>query len=351
MTSIKNATLALMKRAGVTSRIASSSWRRRRLLILCYHGIARFDEHRWNSGLYISSDAFNRRMELVHRHRCNVLPLGEAIERLRHNDLPDRAVSLTFDDGYYDFGTAAYPILRSFGYPATVYLTTLRCEHNKPIVGIMLSYLLWKHRNRTLDGRDLPGLGQSEYGLDTTAARDSVVARLTIAAAKQSYSKDDKDDLVANVANRLGADFRQLLADRIMMLLTPEEVRDLAKKGVDFQLHTHQHRSPNDAILLAREIRDNRERITAMTGHTPVHFCWPSGVYWPGQLATLAAEGVVSATTCDPGLAHPDSPPLLLPRFVDTGKIDETTFTSWLDGAAAWMTRRTAGQMASAAAM
>src|SRR5690349_15578915 len=98
-----------MQRVGITSRVASSAWRRRRLLILCYHGVARFDEHLWNPDLYVSAADFARRMTLLRESRCAVLPLNEAIDRLYGDDLPERSVVLTFDDGYFDFGSAALP--------------------------------------------------------------------------------------------------------------------------------------------------------------------------------------------------------------------------------------------------
>jgi peptidoglycan/xylan/chitin deacetylase (PgdA/CDA1 family) len=331
--------LALMQRLGITSRVASSEWRRRRLLILCYHGIARFDEHLWNPNLYISAGDFARRMELLRANRCAVLPLDEAVDRLYRDDLPERAVVLTFDDGYYDFAAAALPTLKAYGFPATVYLPTLRVEHNMPIVGLMLSYILWLCRDRILDGRDIPGAG-AEHRLGAIADRDALAKRIIEAANGRRFEKDAKDRLVRTVAARLGLDYDDLLARRIVTLLSPGEVTALARDGVDFQLHTHRHRSPNDAALLAREIAENRERIEALTGRRPSHFCWPSGVYWPDQLATLAAEGVKTATTCDPGIASPTSHRLLLPRFVDTTQVDELAFTSWLGGPAAWMSYR-----------
>lgn len=343
---LKEHALTFMRRVGVSARVASSQWRRRRLLILCYHGIARWDEHEWNPGLYVSARRFERRMELLQQHRCNVLPLEEAVERLQRNDLPDRAVVLTFDDGYYDFATTVYPVLRAHDFPATVYLTTLRCEHNLPIVRLLISYLLWLRREDALDGNGLPGLKAERYRLDSPAARASIIETLLTASRAAGYDRLANDGLARSIAGRLGFDYDRLAAMRMLTLLAPHEVTELSRQGVDFQLHTHRHRSPDDAALLTREIRDNRERIERMTGRAAVHFCWPSGVYWRRQLKTLEAEGVATATTCEPGMAHADVHPLLLPRFVDTNHVSENTFASWLNGTAALVSRRAPGTVA-----
>ena len=47
-----------------------------------------------------------------------------------------------------DFHRTVHPILREFGFPVTLYLTTYYCLTNKPVFPPALSYILWKGRER-----------------------------------------------------------------------------------------------------------------------------------------------------------------------------------------------------------
>ena len=122
--SLKLTVYQAAKRTGYFAAVANSNWRRNRLVILCYHGVALDDEHRWNPKLYVTAALLRRRLETLRKSGCNVLPLGEALERLHAGGLPARSVVLTFDDGFYDFHRQAAPLLREYQLPATVYVTS-----------------------------------------------------------------------------------------------------------------------------------------------------------------------------------------------------------------------------------
>ena len=126
---VRNAALAGLRLVGGFGRIAESVWRRRRLLILCYHGVSLQDEHEWNGDLFVTPAFLRRRFEILRDREYAVLPLGEAVRSLRGGTLPPRSVVLTFDDGFYDFFAAAAPLLEEFGYPATNYVSSYYCSH------------------------------------------------------------------------------------------------------------------------------------------------------------------------------------------------------------------------------
>jgi peptidoglycan/xylan/chitin deacetylase (PgdA/CDA1 family) len=336
----KLSVLRALKTAGLFGLAADSKWRRERLLILCYHGISLEDEHEWDPDLYMAPEQFADRMELLDRFKCNVLPLGEALARLYAHDLPPRSVVLTFDDGFYDFSARAFPVLRQHGFPATVYLSTYYCDHPYPVFSVACAYLLWKHR-----GRNVPRDAGFEIDLDLRdeASRRRTWQALTAFCQDHRLSGKEKNELLQRIAGRLGFDFERFVASRILQLLTPGETSRLAAAGIDFELHTHRHRTPDDSGCFRAEVEDNRSRLEAMTGVVPKHFCYPSGIVQSTFLPWLKEAGVLSATTCERGFANPATMPLLLPRGVDVSGATELEFESWLCGIGALVSRRVFG--------
>jgi peptidoglycan/xylan/chitin deacetylase (PgdA/CDA1 family) len=328
---IKLATLHALKASGVFKVVADSNWRRNRLLILCYHGISLDDEHLWRPELYMEPHLLEQRMEMLKQGRYAVLPLGEGLERLQAGTLPPRCVAITFDDGTYDFYRQAYPLLKSYGFPVTVYQTTYYMDYERPVFSLICSYMLWQKRGLVIqDGREL-GLTEP-LDLRTEAGRHKVVRRLIELAEREDMTGQQKNEVAARLARFLGIDYDSLVARRLLQIMNKQELREVARNGVDIQLHTHRHRTPEEETLFRREIRDNRERIQAVASSTPVHFCYPSGVYRSTFFEWLAQERVVSATTCDGGLVSRDSQSLLIPRYIDHQQRTAIDFESWISG-------------------
>jgi peptidoglycan/xylan/chitin deacetylase (PgdA/CDA1 family) len=330
---------------GLSAVIARSPWRSRHLLILCYHGIAMGAEHASHPHMFLPMVTFERRLAILKDFGANVLGLGEAMQRLKSGELPPRSVCITFDDGWADFYVNAYPALRKFGFPATVYLTTYYCFHNRPNFLFAFRHMMWKQRERVIDGHPLSFLPQV-LDFRTEESRTLVVDRIREHAKSRGLSGRQKDDLAAEFASTIGFDYSELTRERIFHLMNPEEVAAIAAGGVDVQLHTHRHRTPVERALFVQEINENRQRITELTGRNHVvHFCYPSGAKQSKFLPWLAEAGVESATTCDHGYASQESNPLLLPRLLDQFGFSDEEFEAWLTGFMAFMPKRKAEQL------
>lgn len=326
---------------GVVRHVRDSAWRRQRLAILCYHGVSLDDEHEWAPSYYISPELLTERMRLLRDGGYAVLPLDEAVRRLYEGTLPPRAVALTFDDGAADFRLRGLPILEQFGFPATVYLTTHYCGHQRPVFGVVCSYLLWKARGQVVDGGRAVD-GEGTWDLRTGRGRAAALDALRAFAERNALSTADKDAVVGRLCGALGIDHAALIARRTLQIMTPDDVRDVVARGVSIELHTHRHRTPRDATLFRRELDDNRRCILQLGASDPVHFCYPSGVHHRSFLPWLRDAGVRSATTCESGLAGPATNPLLLPRIIDGGHLTSLEFQSCVSGFGEILPRRTA---------
>lgn len=321
---------------GLSRLVLESGWRRRRLLILCYHGFSTEDEHLWKPSLYMRQEVLRRHLQLLRGPRCEVLPLGQALSRLAAGNLPPRSVAITVDDGFYDFYKMAWPVFQSFGYPVTVYLSTYYSEFNRPVFDPAVSYMLWKAGERTLDW---PRVLESPVRLDP-ATRKRIEREVADYTRQQDLSGRQKDELLAELASRVGLDYDDFCARRMFTLMAPAEVREAASAGVDMQLHTHRHRVYTEKDKFLGELEENRTRIEAATGSPARHFCYPSGFWLPAFVPWLREWGAASATVCTAGLAVRDGEPMLLPRLVDSENISETELIGWISGLAAMLPHR-----------
>jgi peptidoglycan/xylan/chitin deacetylase (PgdA/CDA1 family) len=321
-------------RLGVNAAIAQSRWRQERLLILCYHGVSILDEHLWDE-LFVSPELLDRRLRWLRRHKYAILPLDEAVERLYAGELPPKAVALTFDDGLHDFSARAMPVLGAHSAPATVYVTTFYVAHRLPVFNPTVSYLMWKGAGREFS---VPGMGQPlrAPAREDRDARNALRDRIIAHRDEAGVDVREQHAWLEQMASALRVDFTELMENRILQLMTPGELAGLDRSLVDLQLHTHRHRTPKDRDLFQRELDDNRQAL-APFGDTDGlrHFCYPSGQYTAEQVQWLAENGVVSATTCDPGLATRASRPLLLPRLIDSELLTDAKFGAWASGTGA----------------
>jgi peptidoglycan/xylan/chitin deacetylase (PgdA/CDA1 family) len=326
---LKNVALRTARALGAFSAIAGSRWRRQRLLILSYHGLSLRDEHEWD-GLFVTPAFFRQRLETLARLQYHVAPLADAVAMLGEGNLPPRSVVLTFDDGFHDLHEIGFPLLREFGFPATVYQTTWYADRPFPVFNLVLSYVLWRGASRHLDGAawEIP----RSFDLSSAQDRLRAVDAFRDFARRRQCTAAQKDQLVAQIAGRTRVDYDEILRLRMLQLMTANEIREVAAAGIDVQLHTHRHRTPLDESLFVREIQDNRQWLASSIGTSTNHFCYPSGHYRREFLSWLRVENVISATTCESGIASRGSEPLLLPRVVDSMNVTEVDFEGWLSG-------------------
>ncbi|HZS84708.1 MAG TPA: polysaccharide deacetylase family protein [Stellaceae bacterium] len=305
---------------------------RRKLRILCYHGIALRDEWQFRPTLFMRAATFQQRLQIMKRRGCHIIPLATALGGLQSGDLPDLPTVLTIDDGWYSTYRAALPILARFRMPATIYVTSYYVERNMPVFNVLTAYALWASPARSLELANWPERIRGPWTLADDRDR-SLVLRELIGFADDQCGAADRLSLARDIVQALGLDWAQIDASRSFYLMNEEEIAQMAAAGMDVQLHTHRHRFPRDAAAVEREIKDNRFVLERLTHRKLNHFCYPSGIYDPCQWPWLERLGIESATTCRGGLNGPDTPRLELRRFLDGEDVALIEFEAEIDGA------------------
>ncbi len=115
-------------RTAVSCGLALGAWPYQRLRpglrILMYHRIDRLAAY---DQLTVRPERFEEQMAYVAQH-CRVISLAEAVRELAAGPVTRPGVVLTFDDGYRDNLLHALPVLRRYGLPATIFVTTRFCD-------------------------------------------------------------------------------------------------------------------------------------------------------------------------------------------------------------------------------
>ena len=75
--------------------------------------------------LTVSTETFERQMHFLKSHHYNVLPLDSlAVLIKERKKIPPKTIAITFDDGYKDNYIYAFPILKKYNLPATIFIIT-----------------------------------------------------------------------------------------------------------------------------------------------------------------------------------------------------------------------------------
>jgi peptidoglycan/xylan/chitin deacetylase (PgdA/CDA1 family) len=124
--------------------------------VLTYHSI---DES--NSVISTKPGTFRRQMKFLHENNYRAVSLNGLVNDLNAGKAPPpKTVALTFDDGFRNFFTRAFPILQEYGFGATVFLVTGRCGKNNDWPGNPPGL----PRSELLDWREIREL--SDNGID-----------------------------------------------------------------------------------------------------------------------------------------------------------------------------------------
>jgi peptidoglycan/xylan/chitin deacetylase (PgdA/CDA1 family) len=256
----------------------------------------------------VDARTFERRMRSLSGW-FNVIPLGEAVVRLRERSLPPRALCITFDDGYADNYEVALPILARLGLPATFFIAT----------GYLDGGCMWN--DKVIESvRQFPGnaLDLSNAGLDVcrTGSNFERIETIEHLLGRLKYERHDVRETIADaIAHAAGV----TVPSHLMM--SRAQLRKLVDAGMSIGAHTVRHPilSRLDLSDAFEEIRSSKAFLEALIEQHIMSFAYPNGKpgkdYTSEHVDQVRALGFAAACSTATGCATYESDVLQLPRF------------------------------------
>jgi peptidoglycan/xylan/chitin deacetylase (PgdA/CDA1 family) len=243
------------------------------LTVLNYHRIEDpfpdgFDTFRPN--VSATSSDFAAQMDYVSQ-KYNVISGTElaAFIKGRHQ-LPAHATIITFDDGYYDNYTNAYPILKARDLPAIIFLATGFIGTRKPFFWDLITYCFF-HTQK--EQAHFPLLGAQSW--DHGSTRETVTQHLIEALKK--ISDMEKQKIIDQLPKILGVDLPDDAFKNLMMSWS--HARELSENGIELGAHTASHpiltRISLDAV--SAELLQSKQHVEAEIGKPSLSFAYPNG--------------------------------------------------------------------------
>jgi peptidoglycan/xylan/chitin deacetylase (PgdA/CDA1 family) len=290
----------------------------RRLTILAGHCVTAPSNTRLPKDMKIAGEKLERLLRTLAR-RYEVTTIGAAWRALAQPGTRS-LVALTLDDGYADNRTHLLPLLERTGVRATVYLEsaplderTVNWTHKFFFALDALGAERFVERYRAHAAGE-PGALPKDGFVSGGAATSYALKR----ALKYGVEPAARARVVDRVFREAGGDERALCDE---LYLTWDDVRELARRGVELGGHTVHHEilSRLDAEGARAEIADGRAALERGLGAPIESFAYPFGRHWDydaNSKAAARAAGFASATNTHAGTNSRTSDPYELKRLM-----------------------------------
>lgn len=259
-------------------------------IVLMYHGVAKdhwtVSSENW---LQVKESEFRKQMVFLKKY-YDVVSLEHASQTLGRKTQRPRIV-ITFDDGYANNYSVAYPILKELQLPATIFLVTNMINTDK---------LFWSDRLYATFTGNLH-LNEIEKIIESYKVKHPHIIDQLVDEFLRGYNVGAKNQ----IHDAYG-------------VLTYEQIHEMQSSGlITFDSHTNRHEIVT--CLTNQELYESIDTsLEIMRGHgikCGTTFCYPNGYYNKEHFGILQRLGFKLATSATHGMWNTENCPYEIPRF------------------------------------
>ena len=242
----------------------------KKLIILMYHRVMPVRDTRYQReepGMVVSDKTFAMHMQTLHDEKVPVMTVSDWLAQPESTRAP-LTVAITFDDGWLDNYEFAFPVLKQFNFPSTLYVVTDFLNQPAPFwPNRVLSLLLADNAQKNAQWEPL--LALIDRDISVPMSRDK--AAEVIDSLKQ-HSDHKIYAALAGIPTDNNAPVEMISFEQLM------DAKNTM--GVEIGCHTRRHyrlKEGLDSALLQEEVVQAKAILEDKTGAPVTTFCFPNG--------------------------------------------------------------------------
>lgn len=296
------------------------------LLIVYYHKIVNRlsdippDSCQRLTGEIVTAEVFDEQMKYL-SERYDIVSFEELFNNiLCGSESRKNAAAITFDDAYREVYNTAWPILKKYNIPATIFCpgeVILKGEKFKPLWVDKLIYILDKTKLKSFQIFKEHQIFNLEEHRQKRSTFLYLVNYLRLLTSKERNY----------VLNMLAEKLRINVSDKELKnyYITPKHIKEMQESGQRFEPHTMTHadlaKSSEEEII--KEVKQSKEVIERITGRQCKYFSYPFGEKHSFDklcINTLKKNGFIGAVSTIDGINHYGDDPYKLKRVLSSGQ-------------------------------
>jgi peptidoglycan/xylan/chitin deacetylase (PgdA/CDA1 family) len=316
----------------------------KKITILAYHGVSTRDRTngiRNQGGNHLAIAKFSKQIEYLAKHR-KVVPLTDVIELLSQGQqIPPGVAAITFDDGYRSIRTLAWPVLKSWGIPATVFIATRWINSQEMLWFDKIEYAIEHIDDRgsiniQIDGHSL------RYPI--SSRRERIRTCYKIKELCKSVDNDVRQIIVEELSKLCGNNFNISPDDDYAPLSWNEIIELNAHRSISFGSHSDGHGilSKLSSEQAKQDILVSKSEIESHLGEPARFFAYPNGLpgdFNEGTKRILREAGFSCGLSTISGMNDCDTDKFELRRVCVSNNDDLFGFLAKLSGLTAFFSR------------
>jgi len=246
-------------------------------IILLYHRIVDDNSKYLNKGAAVHHHIKDFKREITYfKKHFQILSMDQVVNHIKVGKGFKRpSIAITFDDGYLDNYTLAYPVLKKHGVPATIYLTTGLVGTPDGIWTEQIGVAFLETKKACFNFSVL--LGDETIPIETKEEKER--ANSEVSEALKLRPDDERRELMQKLFEELEVSEKSGKHFGERMMLNWEEVQEMRKDGMTIGSHSHTHpilsqmpsEKAKDEILNSKKVVEKNVDIEVK------HFSFPNG--------------------------------------------------------------------------